>query len=115
MQSQNQNHIQINNKQKFKFYWNSHEEPWKNERWTPYHSTVQEILEEEYQKFLLGNSNNQTVSKGNYFIDFDNWVQINKFDTYKVRQITRAEPETISNPYNLIRPIIIVRSKIKFY
>lgn len=109
MQGSGNNQDQNNLNKKYKFYWNSHEDPWSNERWTPFHSSAQVILEDEFQKFLQGNSN-QSVSIGNYLIDFDFWMQINKFDNTKVRQVIRAEPETISNPYNLIRPIIIMRS-----
>ncbi len=104
----NQNEKSVENQALF--YWNSHDDPWDNERWTPFHYSAQEILEEGYQKFLKGDSN-QTVAIGNYLIDFEIGVQINKFDNSKVRQIIRSNPEDIKNAYNFIRPIVMIRSK----
>jgi hypothetical protein len=98
---------------KYQFYWNSHEDPWTNERWTPYHYSVQEAMEEEYQKHLLGKQE-ETFCFGQYMIDFDTMCQIHKKDNFKQRQIRRELPSSIDNPYNLIRPIVLISSNTKY-
>ncbi|CAF1016755.1 unnamed protein product [Didymodactylos carnosus] len=97
------------------WYWKSNSDPWsvnKKEEWTKYSDIESEIIEEA--------SNEKTKTKlvelDNYWINLNDYIQINKYDKSKQRQIKRVlinrnenqglreerffHPQVLNKPFN---------------
>jgi len=115
--------ININNK--LVFFWKSNDDPWDmNQRasWSQYGLKEQSIIEQNYREFIQSEFENKIKVEinPNYYIDFSNMLQVNKFNINRIRPMQRCHPKLISNkfrniPYDYFPEKSISQNNIEIY
>ena len=82
----------------FRFFWKKNKDPWNESSasWVPYDLQDNIEIEKNFQNFLKNKNDNFPII-GDYIIDFENFLQINKKDQNKQRPIKRDLPLNITN------------------
>ena len=82
----------------FRFFWKKNKDPWNESSasWVPYDLQDNIEIEKNFQNFLKNKNYNFSII-GDYIIDFENFLQINKKDQNKQRPIKRDLPLNITN------------------
>lgn len=90
------------------FFWKSNENAWnpkEKEQWSPFDLEDQMILNQAYSIYCLNPFYNKVEIKkpAEWYIDFNQMIQINKIDHNKQRPIQRSNPNLITNIARLNR------------